>query len=111
LEKNEKSVLEAQAMNIANMVEYQEGSIVSKTLIDKKAGTITFFAFDESQGLSEHIAPYDALLNVLDGEAQVTISKKIFTLKSGEMIILPANKPHAVKATKKFKMMLVMIKA
>jgi len=94
-----------------SLAEYQEGSIVSRTIIDKEAGTVTFFAFDERQGLSEHTAPYDALVSILDGEAQVIISGKISHLKTGEMIVLPANKPHALKAVKKFKMMLVMIKA
>ena len=93
------------------MAEYEEGSIVSRTLIDKKAGTVTFFAFDEGQGLSEHVAPYDALVSVLDGEAEVAISGKIYHVKEGEMIILPANKLHALKAIRKFKMMLIMIKA
>jgi len=94
-----------------SLAEYQEGSIVSRTLIDKKTGTVTFFAFDQGQGLSEHVAPYDALVSVLDGEAEVVISEKTYHVKEGEMIILPAKKPHALKATKKFKMMLVMIKA
>ena len=84
---------------------------MSRTIIDKEAGTVTFFAFDERQGLSEHTAPYDALVSILDGEAQVIISGKISHLKTGEMIVLPANKPHALKAVKKFKMMLIMIKA
>jgi quercetin dioxygenase-like cupin family protein len=84
---------------------------VSRTLIDKKAGTITFFAFDEGQGLSEHVAPYDALVSIIDGEAEVAISGKTSHLEQGEIIILPANKPHALKAVKRFKMMLVMIKA
>ncbi len=84
---------------------------MSRTLIDKKARTVTFFAFDQEQGLSEHVAPFDALVSILDGEAEVVISGKTFHLREGEMIILPANKPHALKATKKFKMMLVMIKA
>jgi quercetin dioxygenase-like cupin family protein len=98
-------------MKMISLVEYQEGSIVSRTLIDKKAGTVTFFAFDEGQGLSEHVAPYDALVSVLDGEAEVSLSEKIYRIKAGEMIILPANKPHALKAIRKFKMMLIMIKA
>jgi quercetin dioxygenase-like cupin family protein len=106
-----KKVEKAQTIEMAGFVEYQEGSIVSRTIIDKKAGTITFFAFDEGQGLSEHVAPYDALVSILEGEAQVEISGKTLNLKNGEMIILPANKPHALKAIKKFKMMLIMIKA
>jgi quercetin dioxygenase-like cupin family protein len=111
MEENKKMIEKNQTTKIVSLAEYQEGSIVSRTLIDKKSGTVTFFAFDEGQGLSEHIAPYDALVNVFDGEAEVVISKKIFHVKEGEMIILPANKPHALKAIKKFKMMLIMIKA
>lgn len=110
MEQN-KVVEKAQTMKIISLAEYQEGSIVSRTLIDKKAGTVTFFAFDEGQGLSEHVAPYDALVSVIDGEAEVTISEKIHRVKEGEAIILPANKPHELKAIRKFKMMLIMIKA
>ena len=111
MEKNKKVVEKAQAIEMASLVEYQEGSVVSRTVIDKKAGTITFFAFDEGQGLSEHVAPYDALISIIDGEAQVVILGRTFHLKEGEIIILPANEPHALKAVKKFKMMLIMIKA
>jgi quercetin dioxygenase-like cupin family protein len=111
MEQNKKAVEKAQTMKMISLAEYQEGSIVSRTLIDKKTGTVTFFAFDEGQGLSEHVAPYDALVSVLDGEVEVAISEKIYRIKEGEMIILPANKPHALKAIRKFKMMLIMIKA
>jgi len=110
-EQNKKAVSKAQTMKMINLAEYQEGSIVSKTVVDKKAGTVTFFAFDQGQGLSEHVAPFDAVVSILDGEAEVSISGKAFSLREGEMIILPANKPHALKAAKKFKMMLIMIKA
>ena len=111
MEQNKKVVEKAQTMKMISLAEYQEGSIVSRTLIDKKAGTVTFFAFDEGQNLSEHVAPFDALVSVIDGEAEVTISKKIHHVKEGEAIILPAKKPHALKAISKFKMMLIMIKA
>ena len=111
MEQRKKVVEKAQSIKMNSLAEYQEGSIVSRTLIDKKAGTVTFFAFDEGQGLSEHVAPYDALVNVIDGEAEVALSGKIYRVKEGEMIILPANKPHALKAIRKFKMMLIMIKA
>jgi len=111
VELNKKVILKSQIMKMISLAEYQEDSIVSRTLIDKKAGTVTFFAFDERQGLSEHVAPYDALVSILDGEAEVVISGKAFSLKAGEMMILPANKTHALKAIKKFKMMLTMIKA
>lgn len=109
--QSKNTVEKAQTMKVISLAEYQEGSIVSRTLIDKEAGTVTFFAFDEGQGLSEHVAPYDALVSVLDGEAEIRISEKIYTVEEGEMIILPANKPHSLKATRKFKMLLIMIKA
>ena len=99
------------AMKADNLVQYQVGSVVSRTLIDKKAGTVTLFSFDEGQGLSEHVAPYDALVYILDGEAEITVAGKTWEVKTGEIIILPAKKPHALKATKKFKMMLTMIRA
>ena len=101
----------AQVGKLASLVEYQEGSVVSRTLIDKKTGTVTLFAFAEGQGLSEHTAPFDALVYILDGEAQITISGKPFHVKQGEIIIMPANEPHALKAFKNFKMMLVMIRS
>ena len=85
--------------------------MVSRTIIDKKTGTITLFAFDENQGLSEHTAPYDAMVYVLDGEADINISGKPFRLKQGEMTILPANEPHALTTKTKFKMLLIMIKS
>jgi quercetin dioxygenase-like cupin family protein len=110
MEQNKKGVEKAQNIKMISLAEYQEGSIVSRTLIDKKAGTVTFFAFAVGQGLSEHVAPYDALVSVLDGEAEVVMSEKIYRVKKGEMIILPANKPHELKAIRKFKMMLIMIK-
>jgi quercetin dioxygenase-like cupin family protein len=111
MEQSKKGVTKTQALKMVDLADYQEGSIVSRTLIDKKAGTVTFFAFDEEQGLSEHVAPYDALVCILDGEAEVTISGKTYHLKEGEMILMPANKPHALKAAKRFKMMLIMVKA
>ena len=99
------------ALALQGLVEYQDGSVVSKTLIDKKVGTITLFAFDEGQGLSEHTAPYDAFVYVFDGEAVITISGTPHRVEGGKMIIMPAEKPHDVRAEKKFKMMLVMIRA
>ena len=95
---------------LVGLLEYQAGSIVSRTIIDKPAGTITLFAFDKDQGLSEHTAPFDAMVYILDGKAEVTISGKPLTVKQGEMVIMPANRPHALKAVQRFKMMLVMIK-
>lgn len=93
-----------------DLIQYQEGAIVSRTVIEKETGTISLFAFDEGQGLSEHTAPFDALVHILDGEAEVTISGKPFTLKKGEMLIMPANKSHALKANKRFIMILTMIR-
>lgn len=103
--------LHAQAVNLAGLIDYQEDSVVSRTLIDKKAGTVTLFAFDEKQGLSEHTAPFDAMVVILDGDAEVTIAGNPIRLKQGETTIMPANKTHALSAIKKFKMLLVMIKA
>jgi quercetin dioxygenase-like cupin family protein len=97
--------------NMVDLVDYQAGSIVSRTIIEKATGTLTLFAFGEGQGLSEHTAPFDALVYLLDGKAEVTISGKPLQLKQGEMVIMPANQPHALKAIRKFKMLLVMIKS
>ena len=96
---------------MADTIGYQAGSVVSRTLIDKPAGTVTLFAFAQGQGLSEHTAPFDALVYLLDGEVNITIAGKSHILTGGEMIIMPANKPHALKAIKQFKMMLVMVKS
>ena len=103
--------LVAQVSNLAALVDYQEGSVVSRTLIGKKVGTVTLFAFAEGEGLSEHTAPFDALVCLIEGEAEIVISGKPLQLRAGEMTIMPADQPHALKAIEKFKMMLVMIKA
>ena len=97
--------------NMEGLVAYQDGSIVSKEIIKKPTGTTTIFAFDQDQGLSEHTAPFDALVYILDGEAEIIISGEPHQLKTGEMIIMPGGKPHALKAVKRFKMMLVMIRS
>ncbi len=112
-EKSQKDIgdLLGQVAKLVDLVDYQEGSVVSRTIIDKDTGTSTLFAFDEGQGLSEHTAPFDALVHVIDGEAEVTISGKALKLVEGEMVIMPANQPHALTAIKRFKMMLVMIKS
>lgn len=99
-----------QVSRLIDMVNYQDGSIVSKEIIKKEAGTVTLFAFDKGQGLSEHTAPFDALVNVLDGQAEVKISGKPFIVKEGEMLIMPANQPHSVHAKERFKMLLILIK-
>ncbi len=103
--------LAGQALNLASMVDYQEGSIVSRTLVDKDVGTVTLFAFDADQALSEHTAPFDALLHVFDGQAEVKVAGKPFEVNAGMITLLPAGKPHSVKATSRFKMMLIMIRA
>jgi quercetin dioxygenase-like cupin family protein len=103
--------LVAQAIRLIDLADYQEGSVVSRTIIDKKMGTVTFFAFDEGQGLSEHTTPFDALVYLLEGEAEIVISGKPIRLKEGEMIIMPANQPHALRALKNFKMILTMIRS
>jgi len=100
-----------QVTRLVDLADYQEGSIVSRTIIDKKTGTVTFFAFDKGQGLSEHTAPFDALVYLLDGEAEIVISGKPFRLKAGEMLIMPANDPHALKAITRFKMVLTMMRS
>lgn len=98
-------------MKLADQVAYQEGSVVSKEIIRKAAGTVTVFAFDEGQGLSEHTAPFDALVHVLDGEATIFIDGVAHRVGEGELIVMPAGKPHALKADRRFKMMLIMIKS
>ena len=100
-----------QAIRLVDLADYQEGSVVSRTIIDKKTGTVTFFAFDEGQGLSEHTAPFDALVYLLDGEAEIVISGRPIYVKGGEMVIMPANQPHALRAIKNFKMILIMIRS
>ncbi len=96
-------------MHLASLVDYQEKAVVSRTIIDKKSGTVTLFSFDAGQTLSEHTAPFDAMVYILDGEADVAISGKGFHLKEGDMIIMPENRPHSLRAPKKFKMLLTMI--
>ncbi len=100
-----------QVINLAETVNYQTGSIVSKEIVKGETGSVTLFAFDKAQALSEHTAPFDALVYIIDGAAEVTISGKSFHPESGESIIMPANEPHSVKAANRFKMMLVMIKS
>lgn len=99
------------ALTMVDLVAYQDGSVVSKTLIDKKVGTVTLFAFSAGQGLSEHTAPFDAFVQVVDGEVEITIDGQVQTVVAGQMIIMPANHPHSLKGIKQFKMLLVMIRA
>jgi len=103
--------LKGKAIQISSLAEYQEGSVVSREIIRKEVGTVTIFAFDKGQGLSEHSAPYDAMVQIVDGEAEITISGKVNIVKKGELIIMPANEPHALAAIKPFKMILTMIRS
>ena len=107
----ENEIIKSEPIDLINHVEYSTDSVVSKTLTDKKTGTITLFAFDEGQGLSEHTAPFDAVVYIIEGEAEITISGKTQLVKTGEMIIMPANDPHALRAVERYKMVLTMIKA
>ena len=100
----------AKAAGIAALVDYQSSSVVSRTIIERNTGTVALFAFEKGQGLSEHTAPFDALVYVIDGEAVITIDGHSIKMKSGEAAIMPANRPHALKADTRFKMMLVMIR-
>jgi quercetin dioxygenase-like cupin family protein len=108
--QTDDKVLSAKVVETAGLVNYQTGAIVSRTLIKKPTGTVTLFAFDEGQELSEHTAPFDALVEVLEGETEITIAGKPLRLAAGQMVIMPADKPHAVKAVGQFKMMLIMIR-
>jgi quercetin dioxygenase-like cupin family protein len=101
----------SQSVRVADLVNYQTGAVVSRTLLKRPTGTVTVFAFDAEQGLSEHTSPFDALLQVLEGQAEITIAGKPLCTGAGECVLLPANQPHAVKATTPFKMLLTMIRS
>ena len=103
--------LKGKAIEIDSLAEYQEGSVVSREIIKKQVGTVTIFAFDKGQGLSEHSAPFDAMVQIVDGEAEITISGNVNIVKEGELIIMPANEPHALFANEPFKMILTMIRS
>jgi quercetin dioxygenase-like cupin family protein len=107
----EKSSIVGRPLNLEPLLAYQEGAVVSRTLIDKKVGTITVFAFAEGEGLSEHTAPFDAFVQIIDGTADVNIAGVVHPVEAGQIIIMPANQPHSLRATKQFKMLLVMIRA
>lgn len=102
--------MESRATRLADLAQYQTGSVVSRTIVDKKTGTVTFFAFDEGQGLSEHTAPFDALVYLIEGEAEVVIAGKPVRLTEGEMVMMPAGQPHSLQAVKRFKMLLTMVR-
>ncbi len=101
--------LTGKILNPKDLIAYQEGSVVSRMIVYKKSGTITLFAFDAGEGLSEHTAPFDAVAHIIDGEAEISIEQTPFLLKEGQMIIMPANKPHALHAQQRFKMILTMV--
>jgi quercetin dioxygenase-like cupin family protein len=109
--QNQSEVKPAEVRQLADLLQFQDSSIVSRVLLKNKGGTVTLFAFDVGEGLSEHTAPFDALVVVTEGEAEIEIAGESFRVRQGETIILPANQPHAVKATIKFKMLLIMIRA
>lgn len=98
-------------MKLADKIEYQKSAVVSREIARKDTGTVTIFAFDKGQALSEHTAPFDAIVYVLDGEAMILVEGKPSRVRSGELFVMPANKPHAVRADKRFKMMLIMIRS
>jgi quercetin dioxygenase-like cupin family protein len=101
----------SEAISLLNLISYQEGSIVSRTIVSRETGNVTLFAFDEAQGLSEHTAPFDALVQVLEGEVEVAVDSKPLRATPGDIVLMPAHHPHALKATTKFKMLLTMIRS
>jgi quercetin dioxygenase-like cupin family protein len=111
MDKRQSEKLVGQATTVVNLSDYQEGSVVSRTIVEKKTGTVTFLAFAEGQGLSEHTAPFDALVHVLEGEGEVVLSGKPVRLTAGQIMIMPANQPHALRAVTNFKMILTMIRS
>ena len=106
-----KGFLGAQVARALELIKYQDGAIVSREIVKKPTGSVTLFAFDEGQGLSEHTAPFDALVQVMEGETEIMISGQAYRVQSGEMILMPAGQPHALKALNRFKMMLTMIRS
>ena len=101
----------AEALPLLGLVNFQEGSVVSRVVLKREKGNVTIFAFDKGQGLSEHTSPFDALVQAVEGEAEITVAGKPIAVKTGEVVLLPAEKPHAVKATTRFKMVLTMIRS
>jgi quercetin dioxygenase-like cupin family protein len=110
IEPGGRDSLLGKAMDIKGLISYQDQAVVSRTLIDRKEGTLTVFSFDAGEGLSEHAAPYDATVLVLEGEVEIRIDGKPQTLKEGEMVIMPAQHPHALRALTRFKMLLIMVR-
>jgi len=110
-DKEDGSLAPAKAWTLADVVSYAAGGIVSRTIAESKAGSVTLFAFDAGQGLSEHSAPYDALVQILAGETELKIGGKVVPARAGQLVVMPANVPHAVKAVRRFKMLLTMLRA
>lgn len=110
MSEKKKGLEPGKAREAAALAGYQEGSVVSRTIIDRKIGTVTAFAFDAGEGLSEHTAPFDALVHVIDGRAEITIAGEPIEVGAGEMIVMPAGKPHSLRAVERFKMILIMIR-
>jgi len=106
----ETKLAPAEALPVAGLVNYQNGSVVSREILKKANGRVTLFAFDADEGLSEHTSPFDALVQILEGEAEILISGKPHRVKAGELILMPANEPHGLKAVSRFKMMLIMLR-
>ena len=109
MDDKKKGLEPSVARSVSTLAEYQDGSVVSRTVIEKKTGTVTVFAFDAGEGLSEHTAPFDALVHVIDGKAEITISGETIEVGTGDMIIMPAGKPHSLRAGERFKMVLIML--
>lgn len=108
--KSNNQQLKGLPIDLEHLLDYQAESVVSREIVRNKSGTMTVFAFDKNQGLSEHTAPFDAIVYILDGEARISIANKAHTVKKHQLIIMPASKPHSLKAVKKFKMLLILIK-
>jgi quercetin dioxygenase-like cupin family protein len=109
--QNKSEMPVAEVVRLADLVNYQEGSVVSRTIVKRGTGTVTLFAFDDGQGLSEHTAAFDAVAHLLEGEAEITVSGKVIRTTTGEAVLMPANQPHSVKALGRFKMLLTMIRS
>lgn len=109
--QGKREMLVAEVSRLLELVSYQNGAVVSRTLVHRATGTVTLFAFDEGQGLSEHTAPFDALAHVLEGSAEIVVSGKPLLTKAGEAVLMPANQPHSLKALTRFKMLLTMIRS
>ncbi len=110
-ERDQNVVRTAEVKQLLELLQYQDGAVVSRVLLKNKGGTVTLFAFDAGEGLSEHTAPFDALVLIIDGEADIEIAGEGFSVKQGETVVLPANQPHALRAATRFKMLLTMIRA